>query len=104
MEKITHENWPESWQDVPSFTEISEDVYTDMLNVLPPVHLRQSPYCGFQMGQPLDYAEDENGRWRARFLTFVHVGGRCFYAGINFGGECVQRMLESEPTHMRGQD
>lgn len=52
MEKITHENWPESWQDVPSFTEISEDVYTDMLNVLPPVHLRQSPYCGFQMASP----------------------------------------------------
>ena len=27
MEKITHENWPESWRDVPPFTEISEETY-----------------------------------------------------------------------------
>jgi hypothetical protein len=98
MEKITHDNWPERWADVPAFTEVSKEVYNDMLDALPPVYLRHSPYCGFQMGEPQDHAEDETGKWRARFLTFVHVGRRYYYAGINFGGECIQCMPEEGGT------
>lgn len=92
MDKITHDNWPDQWRDVPPFTEVSEEVYNDMLNVLPPIYLPASPYSGFQTGEPYDHAEDENGKWRARYMTFVHVGTRFFYTGLNFGDECRQRM------------
>lgn len=85
---ITHDNWPERWEDVSPGTEVSEDVYQDMLNCLPPIYLRKSNLRGFQMGEPHHHAEDSNGKWRAQFLTFVSSGGRYFYAGINFGGEC----------------
>ena len=36
--------------------------------------------------------EDANGKRWARFLTFVNIGERFYYAGINFGGECDWRM------------
>lgn len=103
MKRITRENWPECWRDVAPFTEVSEEIYNDMLDALPPIYLRRSPYCGFQMGEPQDHAQDENGNWRARYLTFVQASRRYYYAGLNFGGECVQRMPESELPHMRGQ-
>ena len=96
---ITQENWPERWEDVPPGTEISQDIYDQMFNALPPILLRRSPYCGFQMGEPNDHREDENGKWRARFLTFVTSGGRFFYAGIHFGGECpMDLVLHKEMT------
>lgn len=89
---ITCDNWPEHWEDLPAGTEISEEIYDEMLNVMPPVGLRNSPYCGFQMGEAHDHREDANGKWRARFLTFVNIGKRFYYAGIYFGGECDWRM------------
>lgn len=92
MDQITRDSWPEHWENVLPFTEVSEDIYNDMYNALPPIILRNSPYCGFQMGEHQDHAEDETGKWRARFLTFVSIGKRYFFAGINFGGECRQRM------------
>ena len=97
---ITHDNWPDRWEDVPPGTEISEEIYHDMLNCLPPVYLRKSHYCGFQMGEPHNHAEDANGKWRAQFLTFVTSCGRYFYAGIHFGGECpiVLDLKQSERT------
>ena len=73
-------------------TEISEELYNDMLNVMPPIYLRKSPYCGFQVGEPYCHREDAKGRWRAKFMTFVHIGERFFYAGIHFGGECEWRL------------
>lgn len=85
---ITQDNWSDRWEDVQPGTEVSQDVYDQMFNVLPPILLCKSPYSGFQMGEANDHREDENGRWRARFLTFVTSGGRFFYAGIHFGGEC----------------
>ena len=89
---ITHDNWPEHWEDIPTGTEVSEEVYQDMFNVMPPIYLRRSPYCGFHMCEPHDHKEDANGKWRAQFLTFVNIGKRFFYAGINFVGECEWRM------------
>ena len=85
---ITHDNWPERWEDVAPGTEVSEQVCEDMINCMPPIYLRKSRHCGFQMGEPHSHAEDQNGKWRAQFLTFVSVSGRYFYAGIHFGGEC----------------
>lgn len=90
---ISLDNFPESWECLPAGTEISKEIYDQMLNVLPPISLRKSPYCGFQMGEPYDQREDANGKWRARFLTFVNIGKRFYYAGINFGGECNWRVL-----------
>lgn len=89
---ITHDNWPERWEDLPAGTEISGVIYDQMFNALPPISLRKSPYCGFQMGEPHDHREDANGKRWARFLTFVNIGERFYYAGINFGGECDWRM------------
>ena len=91
---ITHDNWPERWENLPAGTEISEEIYDQMFNALPPISLRKSLYCGFQMGEPHDHQEDANGKWRARFLTFVNIGKKFYYAGINFGGECDWRMEE----------
>lgn len=89
---ITHDNWPERWEDLPAGTEISGEIYDQMFNALPPISLRKSPYCGFQMGEPHDHMKDANGKWRARFLTFVNIDKKFFYAGINFDGECEWRV------------
>lgn len=88
---ITMNNWPERWEDVEPGSEVSEEVYDEMLNVLPPISIRaghSSYHAGFQMGEPQDHREDANGKWRARFLTFISARGRFYYAGIHFGGEC----------------
>ncbi len=94
MEKITHDNWPKNWRNVTPFTEVSEEIYNEMFDALPPIFLRRSPYRGFQMGEPQDHAPDENGRFRAQYLTFVNIGSRYYYAGVNFGGECKERLPE----------
>ncbi len=96
MDKITHDNWPQNWRDVPPFTEVSEEVYNDMLDALPPIYLRRSPYCGFQMGEPHSTAADENGNWRNQYLTFVHIGTKHYYAGLNFGSECRQLLYDQD--------
>ena len=98
---ITHDNWPERWENLPAGTEISEEIYDQMFNALPPISLRKSLYCGFQMGEPHNHAEDENGKWRAQFLTFVSVSGRYFYAGIHFGGECPLKLNLSAKSEER---
>ncbi|MEG0985022.1 MAG: hypothetical protein RSK76_01460 [Clostridia bacterium] len=88
---ITMDNWPERWESVAPGTEISEDVYNEMLNVLPPIYIRaghSTYFSGFQMGEPQDHREGANGKWRARYLTFISARGRYYYAGIHFLGEC----------------
>ena len=54
---ITCDNWPDNWKNVPAGTEISEEVFDQMLNVMPPIYLRKLPYYGFQMGEPHDHRE-----------------------------------------------
>lgn len=93
-EIITEENMPDSWKTVLAGTEVSDEVYYQMLNVMRPIGLRKSQYCGFQVGEPYDHREDSNGKWRPRFMTFVKIGSRFYYAGINFGGECNWRKEE----------
>lgn len=89
---LTWDSMPDSWNEVAPGTEISEEIFDDMLNAMPPIPLRKSPYCGFQLGEAYDHKEDANGKWRARYLTFVGVGGKYYYAGVHFGGECDWRM------------
>lgn len=90
---MTRETMPENgWSDVTPGTEITEELYEGMYNVLPPIDLRMSPYCGFQVSEPYTHEQDEKGRYRAMYMTFVTVGGRYYYAGINFGGRCDWRL------------
>lgn len=89
---LTWDSMPDSWNEVAPGTEISEKIFDDMLNAMPPIPLCKSPYCGFQLGEANDHKEDTNGKWRARYLTFVGVGGKYYYAGVHFGGECDWRM------------
>ena len=89
---ITMDTMPDTWGDVPVGSEISEELYYDMLNLLPPIYLRKSPYPGFQCSEPYTHAEDDCGHWRSKHMTFVRVGDRFYYAGIQFAGECEWRL------------
>ena len=92
---MTRETMPiDGWSKVPVGTEISKDLYDGMLNVLPPISLyaKYSPYSGFQVGEAYTHEQDEQGRWRSMHMTFVTVGGRYYYAGINFCGRCDWRL------------
>lgn len=99
---ITWDNFPESWKDVPAGTEISETIYKDMLNVMPPISIRGGNgfYAGFQMGEPHDHRTDSNGRFRARYLTFVSADGHYYYAGLNFGGECTCSISNAQSRNL----
>ena len=88
MDKITKDNWPESWGKVPAWTEIDEDVYNHFLNVLPPLNYNYPcPY--FQCSEP--YSHEENvGLWRGKYLTFTKQDSKCWFLGINFSGQYVK--------------
>ena len=89
---FTRETLPNTWGEAPVGSEISEELYEDMLNMLPPISLRKSPYCGFQCSEPYTHAEDANGKWRSKHMTFVNIGDKFYYAGIQFAGECDWRL------------
>ena len=75
-------------------TEITEEIYDDFLNCMPPISLRggQDCDCGFQMSEPYCHRTDtRTGQFRALFPTFVKRGGRCYYEGHNFAGEVNSR-------------
>lgn len=82
MDKITRDNWPEDWSKVPAWTEIDENIYEHFLNVLPPLM-----ECGtfFQCSEPYTH-EDDHGRWRGKYLSFLKHDGKFWYVGINFAG------------------
>lgn len=90
---MTRETLPkDGWCCVNPGTEISEEIYWDMLNMLPPLSLRNSPYCGFQTSEPYSHEEDSKGRWRSKHMTFVMVGDKYYYAGVQFAGDCEWRL------------
>ena len=89
---LTWDTMLDSWDKVAPGTEIAEEIFDDMLDAVPPIPLRKSPYFGFQLGEAHDHMEDAGGKWRARYMTFVGVNGKYYYAGIHFGGECDWRM------------
>ena len=93
MQILKWEDMPENgWDGVPEGTEVSEEIYNNMLNLLPPINLRRSPYCGFQVSEPDSHCEDENGKWRSKHATFVNIGEKYYYAGVQFCGECRWRL------------
>ena len=91
---FTRDTMPNTWGEVPVGSEISEELYYDMFNLLPPIKLRKSHYPGFQCSEPYTHAEDDSGKWRSKHMTFVRIDGRFFYAGIHFAGECEWRKDE----------
>lgn len=72
MEKITHENWPESWRDIPPFTEISEEIYEELL---------VCPCCGETSIFPA-YRCDLCGEWitgeYVKTLDGDRICGECY--------------------------
>ena len=87
---ITKENWPENWSKVPAWTEVSEEVYENFFNVLPPIWKCGSAY--FQVSEPECHVEDGN-RIRSKHMTFTKADGRCWYLGIQFIGVLPERVV-----------
>ena len=85
---ITRESWPEDWSKVDPWTEISEEVYNHFLNVLPPVGLHGAY---FQCSEPHDH-QLVGKILKARYLTFVRIGLKYYYIGIQFVGEIPERI------------
>ena len=74
--------------------EVTQEVYYDFLNVMPPISLRggQGWYGGFQMGEPARHRMDtRSGKFRPLFMTFTCRDNRYFYQGENFAGEVDSR-------------
>ena len=87
-EKITKNNWPESWAKVPTWTEIDEEIYEHFLNVLPPISFGSwdSLKTGyFQCSEPYSH-EEYRGKWQGKYLTFYKREGTFWFLGIQFKG------------------
>ena len=68
---------------------VSEDVYDNFLDILPPATMRQNL---LQVGEPAAHEYDpEKGKYRATYSTFVRTDGLWWYAGECFLGETVNR-------------
>ena len=70
--------------------EITEEVYLNFLNVMPPISLKggQGWPAGFQVSEPYCHRTDSRtGRWSGMYATFTSCNQRYFYQGINFAGE-----------------
>lgn len=81
--------------------EVTEDVYDNFLNIMPPISLRggQGWQAGFQVGEPYCHRDDtRTGKWRPMFMTFTTSGGRYYYQGINFAGEVDSWPYVADPT------
>ncbi len=78
--------------------EVSQEIYDNMLNIMPPISLRggQGYYAGFQVGEAYCHKEDKEGRFRPQFMTFVKSEDKCYYMGINFAGYVDSRDMEAE--------
>ncbi len=62
---------------------VDRETYDYFLNVLPP---RTMEWGYFQVGEPYDYQENEQGRLRAIWPTFDYDGERYYYLGNCFAG------------------
>lgn len=73
---------------------VTQEVYENCLNVLPPIGLKggQGYWAGFQVGEPYCHKVDQRtGKWRPMFATFTMAGNEYVYQGINFAGEVDSR-------------
>ncbi len=69
--------------------EVDEQIYNNFLNILPPIGLKggQGFSAGFQVSEPYCHREDKNGKWRAKYMTFIKKNNKYYYMGLNFQGE-----------------
>lgn len=89
----TLKGWKESLEEsIRDYLEIGDEVDQELVdyfvNVLPPATLRGDLV---QMGEPYSHEPDENGKYRATYLTFARerYSGNWKYAGICFRGEKI---------------
>lgn len=68
--------------------EVDEETYNHFLDILPPVTMKHGY---FQVGEPYSHREDDEGRWRATWATFIQEGDKYYYLGHCFAGETVNR-------------
>lgn len=59
--------------------EITEEIYEEMLNVMPPLRLKNSEGCtaGFRMSEPYTH---RNGQ--PLYMAFGKRGGKYYYLGL----------------------
>lgn len=70
--------------------EVDTQIIDYFVNVVPPASL-QAGYV--QMGEAQSFREDENGNWRATYLTFSqNERGWWIYNGPCFKGETICRL------------
>lgn len=69
--------------------EISAEDYAYYGMVVPSLSLWpiDGVNAGYQMSEPVRCREDQEGRWRPTYHTFVRRGSRYFYEGQNFPHE-----------------
>jgi hypothetical protein len=80
----TYANWE---TDLSEYLQIGNIVDDEMVeyayNVLPPATMNGSMV---QIGEPYSHREDETGKWRATYATFVKTEAGWTYAGHCFRG------------------
>jgi len=69
--------------------EVSEVVYFEFMNSLPPLHLPNNlGMCGFMNSEPYTHKLDNKNRYTAFYAAFGKLGGKYYYLGlVNSHGE-----------------
>ena len=80
MNVYTRENWAAdgTFKAAPG-QEISEEIYNEMLNVMPPLRLKEAQGCtaGFRSSEPYTH---ENGK--PLYMAFGKRNGKYYYLGL----------------------
>ena len=78
-----------SWYDYAEVGSVVDETVADsFMNALPP---RSLSHGYLQMGEAYSHAEDENGNFRATYMTFAKLNGQWTYCGNCYVGETIDR-------------
>lgn len=78
-----------SWSDYAEVgSVVAEEVVDNFMNALPP---RSLSYGYLQMGEVYTHIEDEHGKVRGLYMTFVKDNGEWKYCGYCFPNETINR-------------
>ena len=93
----TLDGWRECGLDLDEYLvvgdEVDEELADEQLNCVPPYSMK-SGY--FQVGEPYNQEQDENGRWRSTWATFVANGPKWIYCGHCFSNDTINRVKERD--------
>lgn len=65
----------------------------EQMNCLPPLIMKHGY---FQVGEPYNQEQDESGKWRSTWATFVQNGPNWTYCGLCFANDTVNRVKERD--------